>query len=116
MGQTIKRRRTKKLKPTGVLGGRVDALIRACGWPQKTWRMHFGRAAQNITRIRYHGVRPIRIAEFVVRLRKLEALYAPELQALAQGRIQVHGRVRFDFRPDEEVSRFHRPANLNAWN
>jgi len=113
MAQTTNRRRPRKLKPSSSLGVRVDALIRACGWPEKTWKLHFGRAARSITRVRYHGARPVRIAEFVVKLRKLEALYAPELQAPAQGRVQVRGRVRCDWRPDEEANRFRCPADLN---
>ncbi len=102
----MKRRRSK---PAGLWGVRVDALIRALGWPQSEWRLHFGFSAGAVRRVRYGG-RP-RVA-FVLRLRKLEATYAAELEALAQGIIQVRGRVRYDWQPDKRSRVPTRPPDL----
>ena len=86
------KRRRPKATPAGLWGTRVDALIRAMGWPQTEWRGHFGCSAQAVRRVRYGG-RP-RVA-FIHRLRKLEAAYAQELEALAQGLIATRGRKRY---------------------
>ena len=94
----MRRLRVKNRKTSGHWGPRVDALIRACGWSQKHLPRQFGCSAQAVRRVRYGG-RPK--VEFLLRLRVLESLYAPELEALAQGLIATRGRTRYqwvDFR------------------
>lgn len=89
---TGRKAKRPKPKPAGLWGTRVDALIRALGWPQSEWCRHFGFSARAVRRVRYGG-RP-RLA-FVLRVRKLEVAYAAELEALAQGLIATRGRLRY---------------------
>lgn len=84
------KRRTKK-KPEWF-GVRVDALIRACGWPQSKWRNHFGVGPGAVRRIRDGGCPKIR---FVERLQMLESIYAGNLELFSQGLIVTQGRMRY---------------------
>src|SRR5262245_3752346 len=109
--KTMNRRRAMR-EPTGFWGTRVDALIRACGWKCAEFRKYFGRAAWNVTKIRYHGARPQKARDFALAAAKAGAVHAPELEALAQGLIQVRGRVRYDWRRDEQKGLLRQPADL----
>ncbi len=85
-------KRRPRPKPSGRWGVRVDALIRALGWPQKEWRRNFGFSARAVRRVRYGGQPKV---AFVLRVMKLERAYAQELEALAQGLIATRGRLRY---------------------
>jgi hypothetical protein len=107
-GKVIKpHRRQKRLDE--FWGVRVDALIRACGWPQKDWRKHFGFSAQTVRRVRY-GAPPK--LDFVRSLRKLEEAYATELEALAGGLIVTRGRSRYCWIDIPRPAPFVRPPDL----
>jgi hypothetical protein len=56
--------------------------------------------------VRYGGHPTVR---FVLRLRRLEQLFAIELEALAKGLIVARGGVRYDWR---DPASFGRPAEL----
>lgn len=100
-----------KKKPAGSWGARVDALIRACGWPQSEWRKHFGCSEQAVRRVRYGG-RPK--VEFLRRLRNLEGAHAEELEALAEGLIVTRGRVRYCWIEPTQLTRPEDIRDLGA--
>jgi hypothetical protein len=86
------KRRTKK-KPEWF-GVRVDALIRACGWPQRDWRRYLGFGPAAVRRV-LRGGRPKGV--FLENLAALEGVYAREIEAFERGYVIVRGRTRFVF-------------------
>jgi hypothetical protein len=103
--RTAMTRRRPKLKPSKPWGVRVDALIRACGWPRRKWRLSFDLSPAQVTRIRYHGTH-VKVG-FLLQLKRLESAYAKELEALAKGLIVTRGRVRYDWRNQERTPQDH---------
>ena len=99
----MRQRKRPKPQPCEKFGTRIDALISACGWKQKDWQRYFGKHFTTITKYRYWKGRPK--VKFIVRLWRLEDLYAEELKAFAEGRIINRGRKRIDLRSPEEKPR-----------
>jgi len=86
----VMKRRTKK-KPEWF-GVRVDALIRACGWPQRDWCRHLGFGPAAVHRVLCGG-RPKIV--FLQNLAQLETFYDREIEALERKDIVVRGRRRY---------------------
>ena len=106
----MNRRRTKP-QPTGFWGPKVDGLIRACGWTGREAAEKFGCTVQTLRRHRYGRNRGMIRMKFLRRLRALETVHAPELDALAQGLIVTRGRMRYCW---VDFPRPTRPADLQG--
>lgn len=91
----------------------LDRLIRACGWKSEESGKQFGLHPRKLNNIRYHGVRPKKATQFMLQLRKLEAVYADDLRALESGAVEFRNGERIDWRIKGK-GKFGRPEDLRA--
>ncbi len=103
---------SKRAKPAGPWGQRVDDLIRACGWTQVEAGRHFGIDPRMVERVRLgRGKNPK--VKFLRQLATLEKAYSEERAGYHQGAIHYFGRERVSFL-SRSGSRSSRPADLAA--